>query len=172
MLRSCGQPYDLRKNEPYEIYSDIDFKIPFGFTGDCFDRYLIRIEEMRQSIAIILQSINKIPKGPIKSTQSQTTAPVRSALKSSMEELINHFNVYSKGFKVKNNNSYVAVEAPKGELGVYAVTLNSNRPYRAKIKSPGFYHLQAFDFMSKNHLIADAVTIIGTQDIVFGEVDR
>jgi NADH dehydrogenase (ubiquinone) Fe-S protein 2 len=171
MLRGSGIPWDLRKTEPYEIYDSLDFNIPIGIRGDCYDRYLIRIEEMRQSLNIIEQCLNKIPSGSIKS-ENKISAPSRSQLKTSMESLIHHFKLYSEGYYISEDETYLGVEAPKGEFGVFLVSNGSNKPYRCKIKAPGFLHLQGIDFMSHNHLIADVVTIIGTQDIVFGEVDR
>lgn len=172
MLRGSGIDWDLRKTQPYEIYDELNFDIPVGFTGDCYDRYLIRIFEMRESIKIIEQCLNNIPNGPIKSNDNKLTPPSRTELKQSMEALIHHFKIYTQSFVVPTNETYVGTEAPKGEFGVYLAANNTNRPYRCKIKSPGFSHLQGLDFMSKGHLIADVVTIIGTQDIVFGEVDR
>ena len=172
MLRGSGVSWDLRKTQPYDVYSSIDFDVPVGTNGDCFDRYLIRIEEMRQSLRIISQCINTIPEGPVKSSDAKIVTPSRSQVKNSMESLIHHFKLHTEGFSVPSGETYSATEAPKGEFGVYLVSDGSNRPYRCKIKSPGFSHLQGLDFMSKGHLIADVVTIIGTQDIVFREVDR
>jgi NADH:ubiquinone oxidoreductase subunit D len=171
MLRGSGVSFDLRKTEPYEVYNFLDFKVPIGIRGDCYDRYLIRIEEMRQSLNIIEQCLNKLPDGPIKS-EKKISAPSRIQFKKSMESLIHHFKLYSEGYYVPSGESYVGIEAPKGEFGVFLVSNGQNKPYRCKIKAPGFLHLQGIDFMSHNHLIADVVTIIGTQDIVFGEVDR
>ena len=172
MLRGSGVPWDLRKTQPYDVYSSIDFDVPVGTNGDCFDRYLIRIEEMRQSLRIISQCINTIPEGPVKSSDAKIVAPSRSQVKNSMESLIHHFKLHTEGFSVPSGETYSATEAPKGEFGVFLISNGSNKPYRCKIKAPGFNHLQALDFMSKGHLVADVVTIIGTQDIVFGEVDR
>ena len=172
MLRGSGIYWDLRKTQPYDIYSKLDFNVPIRSNGDCFDRYLIRVFEMRESVKIIEQCLNKLPVGVIKTTDSKVTPPSRFLLKSSMESLIHHFKMYTEGLKIPKNETYIASEAPKGEFGVFLVSNNSNRPFRCKIKSPGFNHLQGLDFMSTNHLIADVVTIIGTQDIVFGEVDR
>ena len=172
MLRGSGILWDLRQSQSYEIYDKLKFEIPVGTNGDCYDRYLIRIFEMKESLKIIEQCLNEIPLGVIKTTDNKITPPSRKSLKKSMESLIHHFKVYTQGFVVPSNEVYVASEAPKGEFGVYLVSNNTNRPYRCKIKAPGFSHLQALDFMSKGHLIADVVTIIGTQDIVFGEVDR
>jgi len=172
MLRGSGIAWDLRKSEPYEIYSKLDFEIPVGNTGDCYDRYLVRIEEMRQSLNIIEQGLNLMPSGATKSSNNKVISASRNKMKLDMESLIMHFKNYSEGFRINKGKSYTAVEAPKGEFGIYIVSDGSNRPYRCKIKAPGFLHLQGIDFMSRNHLIADIVTIIGTQDIVFVEVDR
>jgi len=172
MLRGSGIPWDLRKNQSYEIYNELNFFIPVGIHGDCYDRYLIRIEEMRQSVNIINQALNKIDYGCIKSINHKCSSPSRLELKLSMETLIHHFKFYSENFILPSDETYTATEAPKGEFGIYLITNNSNNPYRCKIKAPGFGHLQALDIMCKHHLIADVVTIIGTQDIVFGEIDR
>lgn len=172
LLRSCGISWDLRKSIPYEIYSQLDFSVPIGSRGDCYDRYLMRVEEMRQSIFIIYQCLNKIPKGLIKTDDNKVVPPIRSKMKTSMESLIHHFKLYSEGFSVPKGEVYLATEAPKGEFGVFLVSNGSNKPYRCKIKAPGFLHLQGLNFMVKDHLLADVVTVIGTQDIVFGEVDR
>jgi NADH dehydrogenase (ubiquinone) Fe-S protein 2 len=172
MVRGSGLPLDLRKTQAYEIYSKLNFDIPLTINGDCYDRYLIRIEEMRQSLSIILQCINLLPTGPIKTINSKISIPARTITKSSMEPLINHFKLFSEGLQVPAGEVYTAIEAPKGEFGVFLIANGTQRPYRCKIKAPGFLHLQGLDFMAKNHLLADIVTIIGTQDIVFGEVDR
>ena len=172
MLRGSGVNWDLRKSQPYEIYDQLSFDVPIGSNGDCYDRYLIRIFEMKESLKIIEQCLNNIPSGIIKTNDNKITPPTRKDIKQSMESLIHHFKIYTQSFVVPFNEVYAASEAPKGEFGVYLVSNNTNRPYRCKIKAPGFAHLQALDFMSKGHLIADVVTIIGTQDIVFGEVDR
>jgi NADH dehydrogenase (ubiquinone) Fe-S protein 2 len=172
MLRGSGIPWDLRKTQPYEIYDKLNFEIPVGTTGDCFDRYVIRINEMRQSLSIIQQVLNDIPQGPVKINNQKISNPSRIQIKQSMESLIHHFKYYTEGFNVPAGETYVGIEAPKGEFGVFLVSDNTNKPYRCKIKAPGFAHLHALDFMCKNHMIADVVTIIGTQDIVFGEVDR
>jgi len=172
MLRGSGVKWDLRKTQPYEVYDKCEFKIPVGTNGDCFDRYLIRIVEMKESLKIIEQCLKDMPVGLIKSSDKKITPPSRKEIKNSMESLIHHFKVYTQGVVVPHNETYTANEAPKGEFGVYLISNNTNRPYRCKIKAPGFGHLQALNFMSKGHLIADVVTIIGTQDIVFGEVDR
>jgi NADH dehydrogenase (ubiquinone) Fe-S protein 2 len=172
MLRGSGLPWDLRKTQPYEIYSELDFIVPVGNRGDCYDRYLIRIEEMRQSLNIIQQVITLMPEGPIKNTNSKLTAPSRSEMKVSMEAVIHHFKMYTEGIILPHGETYTATEAPKGEFGVYLISNNTDKPYRCKIKAPGFGHLQALNEMAKGHMIADVVTIIGTQDIVFGEIDR
>lgn len=172
LLRGSGVPWDLRKTQPYEVYSSLNFEIPVGKNGDCYDRYLVRVGEMRQSTQIILQCINQIPEGIVKADNKKITPSSRKEIKTSMEALIHHFKLYSKGFTIDPNETYVATEAPKGEFGVYLVSDGSNKPYRCKIKAPGFAHLQGLNFMSVGHMIADVVTIIGTQDIVFGEIDR
>ena len=172
MLRGSGSSWDLRINQSYDVYDKLNFKIPVGLNGDCFDRYLLRILEMRESLKIIEQCINRIPKGVIQTLDNKLTPPNRKDLKTSMESLTHHFKIFTNGFNVNKGETYTASEAPKGEFGVYLVSDGSNRPYRCKIKSPGFNHLQALDFMSNKHMVADVVTIIGTQDIVFGEVDR
>jgi len=172
MLRGSGVPWDLRKTMPYEIYNELTFNIPVGSNGDCYDRYIIRIEEMRQSLNMILSCLNLINEGPIKSYNYKINPPSRVELKNSMESVIHHFKVYSEGFIVPFGETYIATEAPKGEFGIFLVSNNTEKPYRCKIKAPGFGHLQALNFMTKGHMIADVVTIIGTQDIVFGEVDR
>jgi NADH:ubiquinone oxidoreductase subunit D len=172
MLRGSGVAWDLRKTQPCEIYPNLDFNIALGTNGDCFDRYLIRVEEMRQSLKIIGQLLNQFPLGFIKSDDKKTIPPSRSAMKQSMESLIHHFKSYTEGIVVPHGETYTATEAPKGEFGVYLISNGTNRPYRCKIKAPGFAHLQALDFMAKGHMVADVVTIIGTQDIVFGEIDR
>ena len=172
MLRGSGIPWDLRKTQSYEVYDEVNFSVPVGSNGDCYDRYLIRIEEMRQSLNIINQVINQIPMGPIKTNDNKVVNPNRLTLKNSMESLRHHFKYYTEGIYVPEGETYATIEAPKGEFGVFLVSNGSNKPYRCKIKAPGFAHLQALDFMCKNHMIADVVTIIGTQDIVFGEIDR
>ena len=172
MLRGSGVAWDLRKAQPYEIYDQLDFDIPVGVNGDCWDRYLIRMEEMRQSLKIIKQCIEKLPKGAVVTDDPKIAPPKRAVMKRSMEALINHFKLYTEGYHVPKGEIYTAVEAPKGEFGVYLVADGTNQPYRCKIRAPGFVHLQALEFMSKGHLLADVVTIIGTQDIVFGEIDR
>ena len=172
MLRGSGVEWDLRLTQPYEIYPNLYFETLSGTNGDCYDRYLIRIFEMKQSINIIGQCLESIPVGPIKSSDNKVTPPSRFDLKRSMESVIHHFKFYTDGFIIPKNEVYLGTEAPKGEFGVYLIADGSSKPFRCKIKAPGFAHLQGLDFMSQNHLIADVVTIIGTQDIVFGEVDR
>jgi NADH dehydrogenase (ubiquinone) Fe-S protein 2 len=172
MLRGSGVKWDLRKTQPYEIYSKLDFDVPTGRNGDCYDRYLIRIEEMRQSIRIIDQCLATMPFGHIKIDDNKVVKPSRKQMKNSMEALIHHFKLFTEGFVVPAGESYVGIEAPKGEFGVYLVSDGSSRPYRCKIKAPGFAHLASLDFMARDHMLADVVAIIGTQDIVFGEVDR
>jgi NADH dehydrogenase (ubiquinone) Fe-S protein 2 len=172
MLRGSGIPWDLRRNQSYEIYDKLFFSIPVGNNGDCFDRYLVRIEEMRQSLKLIEQCILQIPEGPIKSIDFKNVSPTRADIKNSMEALIHHFKYFTSGFVVPCGETYMATEAPKGEFGIYLVSNGSEKPYRCKIKAPGFGHLQGLNFMAVGHMIADVVTIIGTQDIVFGEIDR
>lgn len=172
LLRSTGIDFDLRKNFPYETYGKLKFDIPIGQTGDCYDRYIIRVEEMRQSVNLILQCCNNITAGPVRSDDKKIITLGRSQMKKSMESLIQHFKLTTEGIKVPVGETYIATEAPKGEFGVYLVSNGSARPYRCKLKAPGFLHLQSLDFMVRQHMIADIVTIIGTQDIVFGEVDR
>ena len=172
MLRGSGVAWDLRKSQPYDGYENYDFDIPVGKNGDCFDRYLCRIEEMRQSAHIIRQVIEKLPAGPVASDDRKVVPPARGEMKRSMEALIHHFKLYTEGYHVPEGEAYAAVEAPKGEFGVYLVSDGSNKPYRCRIRAPGFPHLQATDFMSKGHMLADAVSIVGNMDIVFGEIDR
>ena len=172
MLRGSGIPWDLRKAQPYDGYEKYDFDIPVGKTGDCFDRYLCRIEEMKQSIHIIRQVLETLPDGPHASDDRKVTPPKRADMKKSMEALIHHFKLYTEGFHVPEGEAYAAVEAPKGEFGVYLVSDGSNRPYKCKISAPGFRHLQATDFMSRGYLLADTVAIVGSLDVVFGEIDR
>ena len=172
MLRGSGIEWDLRKSNPYEIYSELDFDIPIGTQGDCYDRYLVRIEEMYQSVRIIDQCLQKIPKGEVKSLDSKISPPKRSEMKESMEAMIHHFKLYTEGYDVPAGEAYGVVEAPKGEFGVYLYSNGSNKPYRCRIKAPGFAHLQGLDFMARGHLMADVVSIISSLDIVFGEIDR
>jgi NADH dehydrogenase (ubiquinone) Fe-S protein 2 len=171
-LRSTGIKWDLRKTSPYESYRDLVFKVPFSLNGDCYDRYLLRVEELYQSSSIIIQTINRLPKGIIKLENYKIVPPSRESTKQSMESLIHHFKLYSSGLVVPKGETYVGLEAPKGEFGVYLLADNSEVPYRCKIRAPGFMHLQGINYMAKGHLIADVVTIIGTLDIVFGEIDR
>jgi NADH dehydrogenase (ubiquinone) Fe-S protein 2 len=172
MLRGSGINWDLRKDRPYEVYEKLSFNVPVGTAGDCYDRYLIRVQEMRESLSIILQCLNDMPEGPVKSTDTKYVAPSRFSMKNDMESLIHHFKFFTEGFNVAPGQVYQAVEAPKGEFGVFLVSDGSGRPYRCKIRAPGFAHLQGLDVMARGHMLADVVTIIGTQDIVFGEVDR
>ncbi|WP_250295129.1 NADH-quinone oxidoreductase subunit D [Wolbachia endosymbiont of Oedothorax gibbosus] len=172
MLRAAGLAWDLRKSQPYEIYDQLDFDIPIGQNGDCYDRYLVRMAEIRQSINLVKQCIEKMPEGPIKTEDRKISPPPRAEMKKSMEALIHHFKLYSEGYHVPKGEAYTAVEAPKGEFGVYIVSDGTNRPYRCRIRAPGFAHLQALDFMAKGHMLADVAAIIGSLDIVFGEIDR
>ena len=172
MLRGSGVAWDLRKSQPYDGYEKYDFDLPVGKNGDCFDRYLCRIEEMRQSAKIVEQVIATMPTGPIASDDRKIVPPKRGEMKKSMEALIHHFKLYTEGYRVPEGEAYAAVEAPKGEFGVYLVSDGSNKPYRCRIRAPGFPHLQATDFMSKGYMLADAVSIVGNMDIVFGEIDR
>jgi NADH dehydrogenase (ubiquinone) Fe-S protein 2 len=172
MLRGSGIEWDLRKSQPYEVYPQLKFDVPVGINGDCYDRYMIRVNEMKQSLSIISQCMDLIPVGLIKTSDYKISPPSRAELKRSMEAVIHHFQYHSTGLTIPSNETYLGTEAPKGEFGVYLVSNNTNRPYRCKIKAPGFSHLQSLNHMSKGHLLADVVTIIGTQDIVFGEIDR
>jgi NADH-quinone oxidoreductase subunit D len=172
MLRAAGVPWDLRKSQPYLVYDKMDFDIPIGKNGDCYDRYLVRMEEMRQSLKIVKQCVAQMPGGPATSVERKVTPPPRSEMKRSMEALIHHFKLYTEGFHVPAGETYTAVEAPKGEFGVYLISDGSNRPYRCKIRAPGFAHLQSMDFCSKGYMLADSVAILGSMDIVFGEIDR
>lgn len=172
LLRSTGFAWDLRKSQPYDAYTMLTFNIPIGKKGDCYDRYCIRLEEMRQSLKIILQCINQMPLDHIKTDDRKIAPPNRMEMKKSMESLIHHFKLYSEGYFVPKGEVYCAVEHPKGEFGIYLCSNGTNKPYRCKINAPGFVHLQILDFMAKGHLLADVVTIIGTLDIVFGEIDR
>lgn len=172
MLRASGAPWDLRKAQPYECYEDLEFDIPVGKKGDCFDRYLVRIEEMRQSIRIMRQCIERMPDGPVMTQDHKVTPPRRAEMKRSMEALIHHFKLYTEGFHVPAGETYTAVETPKGEFAVYLVADGTNKPYRCKIRPPAFAHLSAMDFMCRGHMLADSVAILGSLDIVFGEVDR
>lgn len=174
MLRGSNVAWDLRKAQPYDSYEEFDFDIPVGLTGDCYARYLVRMEEMKQSMLIIRQALDKLSRtpGPVKVNDRKVTPPNRGEMKRSMEALIHHFKLYTEGYHVPAGDTYTATESPKGELGVYLVSDGTNRPYRCKIRPTGFSHLQAMDFMSKGHMLADAVAIIGSMDIVFGEIDR
>ena len=172
MLRGSGVPWDLRKAQPYEIYDELDFDVVIGKNGDCYDRYVVRIEEMFQSIKIMRQCIEMLEPGPVMTTDGKVGPPSRAEMKSSMEALIHHFKLYTEGAKVPAGEVYTAVEAPKGEFGVYLVSDGSNRPYRCKIRAPGYAHIQAMDWMCRGHMLADVSAIIGTLDIVFGEIDR
>jgi len=172
MLRASGIPWDLRKSQPYMAYDKVDFDIPIGKNGDCYDRYLVRMEEMRQSLRIIKQCLNDMPGGAYVSDDRKIVPPRRDDMKHSMEALIHHFKLYTEGFRVPEGEVYAAVEAPKGEFAVYLVSDGSNRPYRCKIRAPGFVHLSAMDFCCKGYMLADSVAILGSMDIVFGEIDR
>jgi NADH-quinone oxidoreductase subunit D len=174
MLRGSGVEWDLRKKQPYEVYDKVEFDIPVGKNGDCYDRYLVRIEEMRQSNRIVKQCIDWLRKnpGPVMVDNHKVAPPARGEMKLNMEELIHHFKLFTEGMHVPEGECYAAVEAPKGEFGIYLVSDGANKPYRLKIRAPGFPHLAALDEMARGHMIADAVAIIGTQDIVFGEIDR
>ena len=172
MLRGSSVPWDLRKSQPYDCYDQLDFKIPIGKNGDCYDRYLCRIEEMRESVKIIDQCLQKMPKGPIKSMDGKISPPPKKELKESMEALIHHFKLFTEGYRVDKDEIYTAVEAPKGEFGVYLISDGSSRPYKCKIRAPGFSHLQAMDYLMKGHMLADVPAVLGSLDLVFGEVDR
>jgi NADH-quinone oxidoreductase subunit D len=174
MLRGSGFAWDLRKTQPYDVYSLMDFDVPVGKTGDCYDRYLVRVEEMRQSNRIIQQCIDwlRVNPGPVITSNHKVAAPDRESMKTNMEELIHHFKLFTEGFHVPEGEAYAAVEHPKGEFGIYIVSDGANKPYRLKIRPPGFAHLASMDEMARGHMIADAVAIIGTMDIVFGEIDR
>ncbi|MBU6338412.1 MAG: NADH-quinone oxidoreductase subunit D [Rickettsiales bacterium] len=172
MIRGSGIAWDLRKSQPYEVYSELDFDIPIGKNGDSYDRYLVRVSEMRESIKIIKQCLEKMPKGAIMTLDSKIAPPKRGEMKHSMESLINHFKLFTEGYHVPKGEAYGCVEAPKGEFGVYIISNGGNKPHRCRVRAPGFAHLQALDFMVKGHMLADVVTVISTQDIVFGEVDR
>ncbi|WP_308909637.1 NADH-quinone oxidoreductase subunit D [Pseudokordiimonas caeni] len=172
MLRGSGVAWDLRKSQPYEVYDKMDFKVAVGKNGDCYDRFMLRIGEIYESLKIIRQCLNDMPGGPVLSIDNKIAPPRRADMKVSMEALIHHFKLYTEGIRVPEGEVYAAVEAPKGEFGVYLVSDGSNKPYRCKIRAPGFVHLQAMDFMLKGHMLADAPAVLGAMDIVFGEVDR
>ena len=171
-LRAAGVAWDLRKAQPYDAYDRMDFDVPVGKHGDCYDRYLVRIAELRQSARIIRQCLDDMPSGPVKTENHKVAPPSRPEMKRSMEALIHHFKLYSEGYHVPAGETYTAVEAPKGEFAVYLVSDGTNRPYRCKIRSPGFAHLQALDLLSRGHMLADVVANLGSLDIVFGEIDR
>ncbi|MGD0190441.1 MAG: NADH-quinone oxidoreductase subunit D [Rhizomicrobium sp.] len=172
MLRSAGVAWDLRRAQPYECYSDLEFKIPVGKNGDCYDRYVMRMEEMRQSNHIMKQCLDKMPSGPASSTDHKVVPPKRGEMKRSMEALIHHFKLFTEGYHVPAGEVYAAIEAPKGEFGVYLIADGTNKPYRCKIRAPSYAHLQAVDYMCKGHMLADVSAVVGSLDIVFGEVDR
>ncbi|MCX7961036.1 MAG: NADH-quinone oxidoreductase subunit D, partial [Burkholderiales bacterium] len=174
MLRGSGVAWDLRKKQPYEVYDRLEFDIPVGRNGDCYDRYLVRVEEMRQSNRIVRQCVEwlRANPGPVITDDHKVAPPSRAKMKSNMEELIHHFKLFTEGMHVPEGEVYAAVEAPKGEFGIYLVSDGANKPYRLKIRAPGFAHLAAMDEMARGHMLADAVAIIGTMDIVFGEIDR
>ena len=176
MVRGSGAAWDLRKSQPYECYNEMEFDIPIGKNGDCYDRYLIRMEEMRQSAKIMRQCVDRLlgkqKDGPVSATDGKVVPPKRAAMKRSMEALIHHFKLYTEGYRVPEGEVYAAVEAPKGEFGVYLVSDGTNKPYRCKLRAPGFAHLQAMDFICRGHMLADVAAILGSLDIVFGEVDR
>ncbi len=171
-LRAAGVAWDLRKSQPYDAYEEMDFDIPIGKHGDCYDRYLVRMYEMRESIKIIKQCINDMPSGPAAVDDNKFAPPPRESMKRSMEALIHHFKLYTEGYHVPEGETYAVVEAPKGEFGVYVISDGTNKPYRCKIRAPGFAHLQALDMMSSGHMLADVVANIGSIDVVFGEIDR
>ncbi len=172
MIRGSGLAWDLRRSQPYDCYDELSFGIPVGKNGDCFDRYLVRVEEMRQSLAIIAQCLDRMPEGPVHTQNHKVTPPRRAEMKQSMEALIHHFKLYTEGYHVPPGATYTAVEAPKGEFAVYLVSDGSNKPYKCHIRAPGFAHMAAMDFLCKGHMLADSVAILGSMDIVFGEVDR
>ncbi|MDD3447223.1 MAG: NADH-quinone oxidoreductase subunit D, partial [Zavarzinia sp.] len=172
MLRGSGVAWDLRKSQPYDAYDKMDFDVPVGRNGDCYDRFVLRFYEMRESLKIIRQAIQQMPEGPVMTEDGKVAPPKRGDMKRSMEALIHHFKLYTEGFHVPAGEVYAAVEAPKGEFAVYLVGDGTNKPYRCKIRAPAFVHLQAMDFMATGHMLADVPAIIGSQDIVFGEVDR
>ena len=172
MLRGSGVPWDLRKTQPYDCYNQFEFNIPVGKNGDCYDRYLCRVEEMRESVKIINQALENLPKGPIKSNDGKISPPPKKLLKESMEALIHHFKLFTEGYRVDKDEIYTAVEAPKGEFGVFLISDGSSKPYKCKIRAPGFMHLQAMNYLIKGHMLADVPAVLGSMDIVFGEVDR
>ena len=172
MIRGSGVPWDLRKSQPYDCYNNFEFNIPVGKNGDCYDRYLCRIEEMRECVKIINQCLEQMPKGPIKTNDGKISPPSKKDIKESMEALIHHFKLFTEGYRVDKDEIYTAVEAPKGEFGVYLISDGSSKPYKCKIRAPGFSHLQAMDYLIKGHMLADVPAVLGSMDIVFGEVDR
>ncbi len=172
MIRAAGIPWDLRKSQPYDVYAKMDFEIPVGTRGDCYDRFMVRVEEVRQSVGIMKQCLAEMPEGPIASLDRKVVPPKRAEMKQSMEALIHHFKLYTEGYHVPAGEVYVATESPKGEFGVFLVADGSNKPYRCKIRPTAFSHLQAMDFMSRGHMLADTTAILGAMDIVFGECDR
>ena len=172
IIRGSGLAWDLRRNQPYEVYSELDFKIPLGKNGDCYDRYLCRVEEMYESVKIMKQCIEKLPDGPVMTQDNKFVPPRRTDMKKSMEALIHHFKLYTEGVHVPAGEVYTCVEAPKGEFGVYLVSDGTNKPYRVKLRAPGFPHLAAMDYLNRGHMLADVSAILGSLDIVFGEIDR
>ncbi len=172
MLRGSNIAWDLRKSQPYDCYEQMEFNIPVGTNGDCYDRYLCRVEEMKESVKIIDQCLKNMPKGPIKTLDGKISAPPKKVLKESMEALIHHFKLFTEGYRVVKDEIYTAVEAPKGEFGVYLISDGSSKPYKCKIRAPGFSHLQAMDYLIKGHMLADVPAVLGSLDIVFGEIDR
>ena len=172
MLRGSGVAWDLRRSQPYDCYDDLEFKVPVGKNGDCYDRYLCRIEEMRESVKIIKQCLQNLPNGPIKTEDGKISPPPKKEIKQSMEALIHHFKLFTEGYRVEKDEIYTAVEAPKGEFGVYLISDGSSKPYKCKIRAPGFTHLQSMDYLIKGHMLADVPAVLGSMDIVFGEVDR
>ncbi|HEX6376046.1 MAG TPA: NADH-quinone oxidoreductase subunit D [Allosphingosinicella sp.] len=172
MIRAAGVPWDIRKAQPYDVYDRVEFDVPVGTKGDCYDRMMVRVEEVRQSVRIMKQCLDQMPEGPIASLDRKVVPPKRAEMKQSMEALIHHFKLYTEGFHVPEGEVYVATESPKGEFGIYLVADGTNKPYRVKIRPTGFSHLQAMDFMTKGHMLADVTAILGSLDIVFGEIDR
>lgn len=172
MIRGSGIAWDLRKSQPYDVYDRMEFDVPVGTRGDCYDRFMVRVEEVRQSVRIMRQCLNEMPDGPVASSDRKVVPPKRGEMKQSMEALIHHFKLYTEGFHVPAGEVYVATESPKGEFGVYLVSDGSNKPYRCKIRPTAFSHLQAMDFMTKGHMLPDATAILGAMDVVFGECDR
>ena len=172
MIRGSGVSWDLRKSQPYDCYNNFEFNIPVGKNGDCYDRYLCRVEEMRECVKIINQCLEQMPKGPVKTNDGKISTPSKKDIKESMEALIHHFKLFTEGYRVDKDEIYTAVEAPKGEFGVYLISDGSSKPYKCKIRAPGFSHLQAMDYLIKGHMLADVPAVLGSMDIVFGEVDR